>query len=86
MKKILIAPVILLLASCASQEPSLQSQVNSLNDRVTLLTSDMATIATSVTLANEKSGDALTAANRAADLAKETNDKLDLVFKKALAK
>lgn len=85
MKKLLIAPVILLLTACSSA-PSLQSQIDELTVKVVMLQTSVSEIKDSADKANETSTAALYAANRAAALSQETNTKLDSMFKKSMLK
>lgn len=83
--KFVLLLTVLLLTACSSTKP-IQDQVDLLNTRVDNLSLEVSTIKDLALSTELKAHNAVIAANRAADLAKETNDKLDLVFKKALAK
>jgi hypothetical protein len=77
-----------LVTACAtnSDVENLQSQVNGLDSSVKQASADAASAQTTAADATAKAEAAETAANRAAQLSKDANDKLDRKFKRSMRK
>jgi len=92
MKKVtlflMMALTFTLVVGCASTSDveNLQSQVNSLNTSVNQASASAANAQTMAANAAAKAEAAETAANRAAELSQETNDRLDRKFKGSMMK
>lgn len=92
MKKVIKLSMIVLafslVTACAtnSDVEDLQSQVNGLDSSVKQVSADATSAQTTAADAAVKAGAAETAANRAAQLSQDANDKLDKKFKKSMRK
>lgn len=77
-----------LASGCASTSDldGLQSQIDTLKSQVSSASSDAASARADAAEAASKAAAAEAAANRAAQYAQETNDKLDRMFKKSMMK
>jgi murein lipoprotein len=92
MKKVIklsmISLVFSMVAACAttSDVENLQSQVDGLNSKVSQASADAANAQTAAADAAAKAEAAEAAANRAAELAQDTNNKLDNRFRRSMMK
>jgi outer membrane murein-binding lipoprotein Lpp len=92
MKKIvkltMIAMVASLAVGCATNDDiaNLQSQIDGLKSSVAQASSDAASAKSAADSASAQAASAEAAANRAAQIAQETNEKLDKLFKHKMKK
>lgn len=91
MKTVTLAAVIAgaaLMTGCASTSDidNLQSQIDSLNSKISSASTDAAKAQAAASDAAAKAAAAEAAANRAAQYAQDTNSKLDRMFKKSMMK
>jgi len=95
MKALRVSAVILvagLATACATSsdiemsEARLQAQIDGLNSQVTTASADASKAQVSAAVAATNAAGAETAANRAAQYAQDTNNKLDRMFKQTMMK
>ncbi len=84
----LIVLVSTLFVGCATNSDieNLQSQIDGLNAKVTTAAADAAGAKSAAADASARASAAEAAANRAAGYARDTNDKLDRMFKQSMMK
>ncbi|MDT8406284.1 MAG: Lpp/OprI family alanine-zipper lipoprotein [Methylococcales bacterium] len=83
-----IALVSTLFVGCATNSDieNLQSQIDALNSKVTTVAADASSAKNAAADASARASAAEAAANRAAGYARDTNDKLDRMFKQSMMK
>ncbi|WP_442496852.1 Lpp/OprI family alanine-zipper lipoprotein [Methylobacter sp. sgz302048] len=88
MKLSMISLIFSMVTACAttSDVENLQSQVDGLNSKVSQASADAANAQTAAADAAAKAEAAEAAANRAAELAQDTNNKLDNRFRRSMMK